>query len=106
MKGELFPIMSEEVPIPDAIRSAIADAHNSQVGHVGVLRTERRLRNSQRAMKKMRYWVNRYICECPFCQKMKYRKPTATVAPFTAAQTQRVMQRVSLDFIGPVDEDE
>ena len=38
---------------------------------------------------------------------MKYRKSTATVAPFTAAQTQRVMQRVySLDFIGPVDEDE
>ena len=104
--SELFPIMSEEAPIPDAIRSAIADAHNSQVGHVGALRTERRLRNSQTAMKRMRYWVTRYIRECPFCQKMKSTKPTATVTPFTAAQMQRVMQRVSLDFIGPVDEDE
>ena len=64
LASELFPIMSEEAQMPDAIRSAIAH------------------------------------------QKMKYKRSSAMVKPFTATQMQIVMQRVSLDFIGPVDEDE
>ena len=104
--SELFPITSEEVPIPDAIRSAIAAVHSGSVGHVGCLRCERRLRQNGTVMKKMRWWVTRFIHECPFCQKMRYRKTTATVEPYTAAQMQSVMQRLSLDFIGPVEEDE
>ena len=61
--SKLFPILSEEAQMPDAIRSAIA--------HL----------------------------------KVKYKRSSAMVKPFTATQMQIVMQRVSLDFIGPVDED-
>ena len=58
--SELFPIMSEKIPMPDSIRSAIAKAHNSQVGHVGVLRTERRLRHSQSQLMKMNLDISTY----------------------------------------------
>ena len=41
---ELFPLFREEVPIPDHIRGAIGEVHNSSVGHCGVRRTEARLK--------------------------------------------------------------
>jgi len=52
-----------------------------------------------------RGWATRYIQECPFCQKQSYKRALKVKQPFTLAQTQRVMQRVNLDVIGPIDED-
>ena len=57
-------------------------------------------------MKNMRQWVERFIKECDFCQKQSYRTRKVDVLPFTLAQTQRVMQRLGMDAIGPLDEDE
>ena len=119
MLEELFALFHEEVPIPDHIRGAIGEVHNSSVGHCGVRRTEARLNDmvanaipseymerwKLEGRDHQREWVNRFIKECPFCQKQSYKKPAPEVLKFTMAQTQRVMQRLDLDFIGPIKED-
>jgi len=99
-------LIHTEAPIPNAIYEAIAAAHNTQRGHKGVRRTEGRIRRAGAAMKNMRQWVERFIKECDFCQKQSYRTRKVDVLPFTLAQTQRVMQRLGMDAIGPLDEDE
>ena len=101
--AELCP-MEEDVPIPDEIRKSITSVHNAFVGHGGIRRTERRLRANKIAFKDMRGWVERFIQECPFCQKQSYKTSKKATLPFTVSQT-KVMQQLCADVIGPLEED-
>ena len=99
-ESELCPIgvMDEQIPIPNDIRKELEAVHNAFVGHSGVRRTEKRLRAAKSKMKDLRRWVERYIHECPFCQKQSYRTTKKVTQPFTVAQT-KVMQRLNIDTI-------
>ena len=103
--GEDECFMGEEAPIPDSIRKEIERVHNAMVGHAGIKRTVKRLVDAGSTTRDQRGWVTRFIHECPFCQKQSYRRELKSKQPFTLAQTQRVMQRLNLDAIGPIDED-
>ena len=101
---EELSLMGQLEPIPAAIRDAIMKVHNSFVGHMGVRRTEERLREAGTSMKYARGWIERFIAECPFCQKQSYKTTQKTTMPFTLAQT-AVMQELHVDVIGPIDAD-
>jgi transposase InsO family protein len=101
---EELSLLGQLEPIPAAIRDAIRKVHNSFVGHMGVRRTEERLREAGTSMKYARGWIERFIAECPFCQKQSYKTTQKTTMPFTLAQT-AVMQELHVDVIGPIDTD-
>jgi hypothetical protein len=101
---EEFLAFEQQEPIPPAIRSAIASVHNSFVGHNGVRRTNMRLKKAGHSIKHARGWIERFILECPFCQKQSYKSSKKVTPPFTLAQT-KVMQELHIDTIGPLDKD-
>ena len=105
--SELFAVFEipTDTPIPDDIHEAISNVHNALKGHVGVDRTVKRLQTNGAAFKHMRDWVKRFIILCPFCQKMRYKRSKVETLPFTLSNTQRVMQVLNLDIIGPLEED-
>ena len=101
--AELF-VVTEGTPIPDKIREHIFKVHNAIAGHKGVRATEFRLRKAGVTFPDRRGWIERFIKECPFCQKQSYKTTMKGTLPFTLAQTE-VMQRLDIDLIGPIDDD-
>ena len=98
-------LVDDDVPIPDDIHEAITSVHNIMKGHKGVKVTVQRLLQAGYSFKYMRGWVERFILECDYCQKQSYKRSKKETLPFTLAQTQHVMQRLNVDIIGPLDED-
>jgi hypothetical protein len=101
---EEYYAFAQAEPIPAKIRDEIMKVHNSFVGHMGVRRTEERLRAAGVSLKYARGWIERFIAECPFCQKQSYKTSQKVSMPFTLAQT-TVMQELHVDVIGPMDAD-
>jgi hypothetical protein len=100
LEEELFPI-DDEVSIPEDIRAQIKLAHNAMVGHSGVLRTILKLKRLGSTFPNMRDWVDKFIKQCPVCQKEDCRTFPVGVTPFTSA-TYKAMQRLQVDSIGPL----
>ena len=86
--------------IADDHNIIIADCHNPMVGHGGVERTLRKIKDSNRSWPTMRADVKQYIRECPCCQKMSQIKTPIKVLKFTTS-TYRPMETLNIDFIGP-----
>jgi hypothetical protein len=101
---ELWALDEEPVLTPE-ISTEISLVHNAMCGHGCVKRTVQKLLVKDVTFAHMRELVNKFIKECPFCQKQNYRKTENIVKPFTTTQTQ-VMQRLNIDTIGPLIEDE
>ena len=102
---ELFAFLDDEVAIPQSIYDELEAAHNSVVGHSGVKRTILKLRRKGVKMKYMRDYVDKFIKQCPLCQKLDERRLPVHVKPLTMA-TYRAMQRINIDAIGPLPETE
>ena len=80
--------------------SKIAFVHNSRVGHFGLERTVKRLKDSDISWEFMRQHVRHFIDHCPCCQKMSLLKiPIAAHAFTTSSYTP--MECLNIDFIGP-----
>jgi transposase InsO family protein len=101
---EIWALDEEPVLTPE-ISKEIDQVHNAMCGHGGVKRTVSKLLDKKVKFAHMREIVNIYIKACPFCQKQNYRKTDNITLPFTTAQTM-VMQRLNIDTIGPLIEDE
>ena len=101
--AELF-VVDQEAPIPDDIRAHLMRVHTALAGHKGVRATELRLRKAGVSFPDSRGWVERFIKECPFCQKQSYKTTMKMTIPFTLAQSE-VMERLDIDIIGPIEED-
>ena len=99
-------LVQDDSPIPNDIHEAISSVHNILKGHKGAKVTVQRLREKGYAFKYMRGWAERFILECDYCQKQSYKRSKKETLPFTLAQTQHVMQRLNIDVIGPLDEDD
>lgn len=100
LEEDMCPL-DEEVAIPDDIRDQIKQAHNALVGHSGVQRTVLKLRRLGSTFPNMRDWVDKFVKQCPVCQKEDCRTFPVGVTPFTLA-TYKAMQRLQLDSIGPL----
>ena len=93
--------------IPEEEYRKISQVHNSTEGHHGVERTLKKLEDT---FKEQGTWVNRrahiqrFIQECPCCQKMSHlRVPILTQRFTTSSYTP--MERIYIDSIGPLHED-
>jgi hypothetical protein len=95
----LAALHSQPVISDDHI-TLIAQCHNPMVGHGGVERTLRKLKDIKQSWQTMRADVKQYIRECPCCQKMSQIKTPINVLKFTTS-TYRPMEALNIDFIGP-----
>ena len=83
---------------------AIESVHNMNVGHHGIRKTIAKLKSAALEFSNLRPSVEKFIKECPLCQKTSQRKVAATALPFTLATTV-AMQNLNIDTIGPLPED-
>jgi transposase InsO family protein len=86
--------------IDDENNITIERCHNPVVGHGGVERTLRKIKDLKLSWPTMRADVKQYIRECPCCQKMSQIKTPINVLKFTTS-TYRPMEALNMDFIGP-----
>ena len=84
-------------PIIDSIKKV----HNKEAGHGGVRRTLAKLNKTKIFFPDMRKCVEKFIKECPYCQKTTQRKIDITTLPKTLASTV-AMQQLHMDTIGPL----
>ena len=98
---ELCAFIDDDVPIPQAILDELKAVHNSVAGHSGVKRTILKLKRKEVKFKYMRDYVDKFIKQCPLCQKLDERRLPVHVKPLTLA-TYRAMQRLQIDAIGPL----
>jgi hypothetical protein len=79
--------------------------HNHVMGHHGVERTLNLLLKSGVQWPGMRRHVQQFVKNCPYCQRIRDVKIAINASPFTTA-TYRPMDRINLDLIGPLPEDD
>ena len=80
--------------------------HNSTIGHHGIDRTLRLLRErAARTWPQMRTNVRDFIRKCPHCQFMADNKIKVHLQPYHV-MTWRPMDRLNIDHIGPFPEDD
>ena len=104
-----MPTKGKQSPfaIPDPEYLKISKVHNSTEGHHGVERTLKKLEDTFKeggTWLHRRMHVQRFIQECPCCQKMSHiRVPILTQRFTTSSYTP--MERIYIDSIGPLHED-
>ena len=96
---------SNQPPLDPEFSTAIRTVHNSCAGHAGIDRTCKRLVDQGVQWKGMRQAVRQFIKECPSCQLMSFIKIAVHTHPFTAG-VYGPWERVNIDTIGPLPEDE
>ena len=89
-----------KIKLTDIQYSKIAFVHNSKVGHFGLDRTVKRLKDSNISWEFMRQHVRYFIDHCPCCQKMSLLKIPIAAHSFTTS-TYTPMECLNIDFIGP-----
>ena len=84
----------------------IQQYHNSTIGHHGIDRTLKLLRErAERKWPQMRTHVRDFIRKCPHCQFMADNKIKINLQPYHV-MTWRPMDRLNIDHIGPFPEDD
>jgi hypothetical protein len=83
----------------------IRGVHNDVVGHHGVVRCERMLRARGEVWSAMRADVTEFVKSCAVCQKTRLGQGDMDAALHTTVVHQP-FQALSIDFIGPLPEDE
>jgi hypothetical protein len=86
------------------VYSRIDKIHNAENGHFGEELTIAKLMRTGHKWPGMRRDVQKFLFQCPFCQKMARLKIPIHTHPFTLA-SYAPMQRIAVDTIGPLPED-
>ena len=89
-----------KTPMTTEHYKAIASCHNSMVGHSGLERTMRKLKQIKLNWPYMRNDVHTFIKECPCCQKMSHIKVPINAIRYTTS-TYKSMECLNIDFQGP-----
>ena len=87
-------------PITNEHYKAISSCHNSMVGHSGLERTVRKLKQNKLNWPYMRKDVHTFIQNCPCCQKMSHIKVPINAIRYTTS-TYKSMECLNIDFQGP-----
>ena len=94
-----------DASLPQSVIDSIRTVHNKEAGHGGVRRTLAKLNKTGVSPEifspNMRACVEKFIKECPYCQKTSQRKVAVTALPKTLASTV-AMQQLHIDAIGPL----
>ena len=93
--------LREDFIIPDTEYKLISAAHNALTGHTGVEQTINKLLEGKHSFKYMRKYVERFIKNCPVCQKNAYHIIKAQIQPYTTGSYD-LMERINIDSIGPL----
>jgi Integrase zinc binding domain len=86
-------------------QSIIQDHHNAIVGHFGVNATIKKLRDLNIKWLNMRHDIQKYIDQCPTCQKTRIGQGSVVASRTSRAVTQP-FHTLEIDFIGPLPKDE
>jgi transposase InsO family protein len=78
----------------------IGKFHNSKVGHFGLERTLKRLKDSNQTLQFQRQHVRWFIDHCPCCQMMSMLKVPIHAHGFSTS-TYTPMECLKVDFVGP-----
>jgi hypothetical protein len=79
----------------------LSEVHNPFVEHMGFHRTMKNLKCKRHIWYKMGADVNRFIDECPYCQKFDQRENHDVIAkPFISSISYTPMKRLCIDTIG------
>ena len=78
----------------------IASVHNLFVGHFGLERALKRLKEIDETWEFQRQHVRYFIDRCPCCQKMSMLKIPIHARHFTTS-TYTPMECLNIDFVGP-----
>jgi hypothetical protein len=100
----LCPLM-DETRIPNDKYKIISSIHKTQLGHFGVEKTLQLLDKVNQHWPERTLHVKQFIRQCPCCQKMRVLKTPIITHPYTLA-SYGIMDRVNIDTIGPLPEDE
>jgi len=90
-----------DVSLSQSVVDSITSVHNKEAGHGGARRTMAKLKSAKISFPNMRACVDKFIKQCPYCQKTSQRKVAITALPKTLASTV-AMQRIHIDTIGPL----
>ena len=80
--------------IPRDVYNRISAVHNSNVGHLRVEKTLRKLLRQQYIQE----YLRKYITRCPLCQKMSMVAPVLVTRPFTVSSS-APMANINLDYL-------
>ena len=78
--------------------------HNSHVGHMGVEKTKKRIRDAGYSWPNQNNDIQAFIKLCPCCQKMRMLTTPIVTNPYTVA-SYHPMDRLYVDTMGPFPED-
>jgi hypothetical protein len=92
------PPDEDEIKVPKKYWKTIRNCHNSMVGHHGNERTIQKLMAGGHSWKYLRLHVNKFIKQCPCCQKMSVLKIPIHTTPFTLSKY-RLGECVYIDYI-------
>jgi len=90
---------------PVAPRELIRKYHNEVVGHMGVVRTEARMREHGEVWPTMRKDIVEFVASCAVCQKVRLGQGDMNEALHTTI-VHAPFQSVSVDLIGPLPADD
>jgi len=90
-----------DASLSQSVIDSIKLVHNKEAGHGGARRTIAKLNRAKIFFPDMRACVEKFIKECPYCQKTSQRKVAITALPKTLASTVS-MQQLHIDTIGPL----
>jgi hypothetical protein len=93
--------VNTDVALSQSVIDSIRRVHNKEAGHGGARRTIAKLNRAEISFPDMRACVEKFIKECPYCQKTSQRKVAITALPKTLASTV-AMQQLHIDTIGPL----
>jgi transposase InsO family protein len=93
------------IVIPRDVYNRISAVHNSNVGHLGVEKTLRKLLRQQYNQDYLREYIRAFIKQYPLCQKMSMIAPVIVTRPFTVSSS-APMANINLDYLYMSVEDE
>ena len=102
--SRLLPITEEtlcvlkEMRIPDDRYKTLSQFHNTNVGHHGVDRMLRQLRDQGHQWEYIREHVKKFIAKCPCCQKMSTIKAAIHTRPYSLSSA-KPMEILHMDSL-------
>jgi len=105
-EGELIAgLHDEDILIPDDKYKILEQYHNEIAGHIGLNKLIFKLKRDNHDWPQMRQHARQFIRQCDVCQKASDTKIKMNVPLFTTS-TYDPMERLNIDTIGPLTEDE
>ena len=95
-------VEEKEVEVNQLLKSL----HNSNVGHLGVSRLVKALKQSGIEWSGMQKDVEEFVSQCPICQKLKLKKQPVVLTEGYTLTSSGPMDCISVDSIGPLSEDD